>query len=98
MRVWHIIFAVFLVALLLTIARDPTGRVAVVVFVCGVAEIGCGIAALMMLFQTVGSFGQARGTLEHVQSALATGIVLLVASAVMLAMLAFCVVTIQRVV
>ena len=87
MRIWHTIFAVFLTAMGLALCRDPAGRVAIVVFVTGLIEFVLGLAAVMMLFQTVGSIGEARGLLEHVQGLLATAIVLAVGSGGMVVVL-----------
>lgn len=98
MRIWHAILSVFLTALLLTVAREPAGRVAIVVFFCGAGELACGTAAVMALFQAVGSIGEARGALEHAQCLLATGIVVLVGSGLMLSILSFCVTMVQVVV
>jgi hypothetical protein len=88
MRIWHTLFAVFFVAVGLTLLRDPAGRVAVVVFLIGVAVLICGLTAIMMLFQTVGSIGAARGPGEVGIGVLATAVVLALAATIMAGMVA----------
>jgi hypothetical protein len=88
MRIWHTLFAVFFVAVGLTLLRDPAGRVAVVVFLIGVAELICGLTAIMMLFQTVGSIGVARDLGEVGLGVLATACVLVLAATIMAGMVA----------
>ncbi len=87
MRLWHLVFAVAIVSVVLTLVRDDAGRVAVIVFIFGVGECAFGIAALMALFQTVGAFGQARGLIAHASAIAATTLILATASTVMVAWL-----------
>jgi hypothetical protein len=87
MRLWHLAFGILGVALLLTLARDPVGCVAVIVFGTGLGEVFLGTTALLALFQAVGSFGAARGFLAHVEAVATTALVLTVATAVMTAWL-----------
>ena len=98
MRLWHTTFAVLLVALLLTVLKEAAGRVAIVMFVTGTAELVCGIAAIMMLFQTLGSLGHAKGLLEAVQCLLATLLVTTVAAGMMVAVLTLGAMMVGRVV
>ena len=98
MRLWHTTFAIFLFAMVLTISRGSAGRVAIVVFVTGSAELICGVATVMMLFQTIGSLGQSRGLLEGVQCAVATILVTAVAAWMMVAMLTLGARMVERVV
>lgn len=90
MRILHLVYAVFMIALAFAVAREPVGRVAVVVFVTLAGELICGTSAIMLLFQTVGSIGDARGVLDYVQGLMATAIVLVVASWLMVRMLYIC--------
>ncbi|MBX6312930.1 MAG: hypothetical protein IRY99_08460 [Isosphaeraceae bacterium] len=83
MRLWHLLFAVWMVAVALTIARDPTGRVALVVFFTGLGEFLLGTTAVMALFRAVGAIGEAEGLLEHARAVLATALVILAASLTM---------------
>jgi hypothetical protein len=87
MRLWHLIFAVAITSVVMTLARDDAGRVGVIVFVFGVVECAFGVAALMALFQTVGAFGEARGLVAHATAVAATTLVLAAASTVMVAWL-----------
>ncbi|HEY2158687.1 MAG TPA: hypothetical protein VGH33_23855 [Isosphaeraceae bacterium] len=98
MRILHIVFAVFMLALALTVAREPVGRVALVVFVTLGAELACGTTAVMLLFQTIAAIGDARDVLEYAQGFLATAIVLFVASWLMLGMFSLCISVVTRVV
>ncbi len=83
MRLWHLLLGVFLTALLLVILRDPAGRVGVVVFFTGLAEVAFGVAALLALFQTVGAIGHAETVGSYLQAVTATILVLAIASVVM---------------
>jgi hypothetical protein len=83
MRLWHLLFGVFLTALLLVIIRDPAGRVGVVVFFTGLGEVVFGVFALLALFQTVGAIGQSDSLASYLQALTATILVLAIASFVM---------------
>src|SRR5262245_2063150 len=83
MRLWQFLAAVLGVAMLLTIARDDVGRVALTVFFTGLAEVALGTTALMLLFRTVGGIGEAKGVAAHVEAMAATALVLLLASLAM---------------
>jgi hypothetical protein len=98
MRILHIVFAVFMLALALTIAREPVGRVALVVFVTLGGELVCGTTAVMLLFRTIAAIGDARGVIDYAQGFLATAIVLFVAAWLMLGMFSLCVTVVNRVV
>jgi membrane associated rhomboid family serine protease len=87
MRLWHLVFAVAIVSVVMTLVRDDAGRVAVIVFVFGVGECALGVAALMALFQTVGALGEARGLIAHAAAIAATTLVLASASTIMVAWL-----------
>lgn len=98
MRILHIVYVVFMLAMALAVAREPVGRVALVVFVALGAELICGTAAVMILFQTVSSIAEARDALECVQGLMATAVVLAVASSLMLAMLSLAMTMVARVI
>jgi hypothetical protein len=83
MRLWHLIYVILLVALVMTISRDPAGRVALVVFVTGLGEVILGTTSLLVLFQSVGMIGEAKGLGEHVEALATTAVVLAVATALM---------------
>jgi hypothetical protein len=87
MRLWHFLFAVLMLGLVLAIARDEVGRVSLIVFVTGFAEFFLGTTALLVLFQTFGSLGEARGLVEHTIAIVATILVLIVAMVIMNAVL-----------
>lgn len=87
MRLLHLVFAVAVVALVLTLVRDPIGRVFVIVFGTGLGEIVIGLASIMALFQTLGAFGEAKGVPAHCEAFAATTMVLALATAVMSAWL-----------
>lgn len=83
MRLWHLAFFVFSLAIVFTIARDTVGLIALIVFATALGEVVMGTTAVMALFQTIGEIGMARGLFEHGQAVAATTIVLIVATAVM---------------
>jgi hypothetical protein len=83
MRLWHFLLAVFFLGIIFALAREEVGRVSLVVFVTGFAEFFLGTMAIMALFQTVGSIGEARGITEHFLAIVATILVLIVAALVM---------------
>ena len=83
MRIWHILVVVFALACLFGIARNEVGRVSVVMFMTGLCEIILGTTALMHLFKTIGSFGQAKTLTAHLEAIVQTLIVLVAATAAM---------------
>ena len=62
MKILHILFAVFLAAIMMTIARDPVGRVALIVFLTGLGVLGLATASLMLLFRALSAIGSAEST------------------------------------
>ncbi len=87
MRLWHLIFAVASLAVVLTLCRDPMTRTFVIVFLTGLGELAFGLAAVMALFQTVGALGEARGVYDHAEALAATTVVLATSTALMSALL-----------
>ena len=83
MRLWHLSFAIVLIALVLTVAQDAVGLVAIVVFITGLGEAVVGTTAIMALFQTLGSLGEAKGIGAHAEAVVATTVVLAVSTAIM---------------
>ncbi len=83
MRLWHILFGVFLSATVLAIAREEVGRVAIVVFATTISEVFLGTASLLMLFRTFGAIGMARNAMMYVEAIAATIAVLFVGTAAM---------------
>lgn len=98
MRLWHLIFLVMMAAIVLTVAREPFGRVALVVFVTGLIEFILGTAFIMTLFRTFGAIGEARHILAYLEAIVATALVLIVAAYAMMAVLWVGVWLVQRVV
>lgn len=80
MRLWHLLALVFFAALLLAIWRTEVGRVALIVFFTGLAEVVLGTTAIMNLFKTIGALGHARGLASHVEALAATALVLMLAT------------------
>jgi hypothetical protein len=39
MRLWHLVFGILVIAIALSVARDPAGRVAPIVFRTGTGEV-----------------------------------------------------------
>jgi hypothetical protein len=83
MRLWHLIFLVMMSAIVLTVARESVGRVAIVVFVTGFIEFVLGTTFIMTLFRTFGAIGEAERLTAYLEAILATAVVLVVASYVM---------------
>lgn len=83
MRLWHLVFGILVLALALTIARDPAGRVAVIVFFVGLAEVILGTSALLVLFQAVGAIGEAARPRAYAGAVAAATLVLTAATAIM---------------
>jgi hypothetical protein len=80
MRLSHLILVVFLCATLFGVAREPYGRVAIVVFCTGGTVIWLALLAIVTLFRTLGALGEARSIYAHLEAIVATGLVLVVAS------------------
>jgi hypothetical protein len=87
MRLWHILFAVFVLAMGMGIARDEVGRVAVIVFLTALGEVVLGTSFLMMLFRTFGALGMARSPMAYAEAIAATAGVLVVAAGAMVGVL-----------
>jgi hypothetical protein len=83
MRLAHAVFGVALLALTLSILRDPVGRVCLIVLVTGLGEVVFGLAGVMGLFQTVGAIGEARTLTAHVEAVVETTFVLALATVAM---------------
>lgn len=83
MRIWHIFFGIIVLALILVVCRETAGQVAVVVFFTAIGEVIFGTTALLALFRTLGELGQARGVIAHAEAALATVVVLAIATMLM---------------
>ena len=83
MRLWHLIFAVASVAVVMALCRDPLTRTFVIVFLTGLGEVAIGLSAVMALFQTVGALGEARGVYGHAEALAATTVVLATSTALM---------------
>ena len=83
MRVAHLVFVVAILALGMSLVREPIGRVFVIVFLTGVGELALGLTAVMALFQTVGALGEARTFFDHFEACAATLVVLAISSAAM---------------
>jgi hypothetical protein len=87
MRLWHLFVFIMVVGAVLAIARDPVGRVALIVFVTAAGEVVIGTTAIMALFQTIGSLGEAKGLVAHAEAVATTTLVLVLATAVMSSLL-----------
>jgi len=83
MRLWPLVFGILVIAIALSVARDPAGRVAPIVFRTRTGEVIVGTTVVLALFQTAGAIGEARGLPAHVGAPAATTLVLAVATFVM---------------
>jgi hypothetical protein len=86
-RLWHLIYIVAGLAIVMTLARDPMARVMMIVVAMGIGEVVFGLVAVMALFQTIGALGEARQLVEHAEALAATSFVLAVGTAIMCAWL-----------
>jgi hypothetical protein len=83
MRLWHIFVFILALALLLSIGRDQVGRIALIVFVTALGEVVIGTTAVLALFRTIGSIGEAKGVIDHAEAVATTTLVLVLATAIM---------------
>jgi hypothetical protein len=83
MRLWHLVVFILVMGTCLAIARDPVGRVALIVFVTALGEVVIGTTAIMALFQTIGSIGEAKGLVAHAEAVATTTLVLVLATGIM---------------
>jgi hypothetical protein len=83
MRLWHIFVFILALSLVLAIVRDPVGRIALIVFLTASGEVVIGTTAVMALFQTIGSLGEAKGLFAHAEAVATTALVLIIATTVM---------------
>ena len=72
MRLWHLFVVILGLSLIFTIVRDPVGRIALTVFLTGLGEVVIGTTAVMALFQTIGSLGEAKGLFAHAEAVATT--------------------------
>lgn len=87
MRLWHLVVFILAMGLVLAIVRDPVGRIALIVFVTALGEVVIGTTAVLALFQTIGSLGEAKGVVAHAEAVATTTLVLVLATAVMSSLL-----------
>jgi hypothetical protein len=83
MRLWHIFVFILALSLVLAIVRDPVGRIALIVFLTASGEVVIGTTAVMALFQTIGSLGEAKGLFAHAEAVATTALVLIIATTIM---------------
>jgi hypothetical protein len=83
MRLWHLVVFIMGLGLVLAIVRDPVGRIAMIVFATALGEVVIGTTAVLALFQTIGSLGEAKGLVAHAEAVATTTLVLVIATAVM---------------
>ena len=72
MRLGTLLFLVLALGVMMGIARDEVGRVALIVFITGLGMVVSGTTAIMALFQTLGALGYARGLADHAEAVFAT--------------------------
>jgi len=83
MRLWHLFVFIAALCLILAIVRDQVGRIALIVFVTALGEVIIGTTAVLALFQTIGSLGEAKGLLAHAEAVATTTLVLIIGTTVM---------------
>jgi hypothetical protein len=83
MRLWHLFVFILALSLILTIVRDQVGRIALIVFVTALGEVIIGTTAVLALFQTIGSLGEAKGLFAHAEAVATTTLVLIIGTTIM---------------
>jgi hypothetical protein len=72
MRLWHFLFVVAFVAMVLAIARDPIGRVALVVFFTAIGVMILATSSIMLMFRAVSALGSADSLGSYAEAIVAT--------------------------
>jgi hypothetical protein len=83
MRLWHLFVFILALSVILTIVRDQVGRIALIVFMTALGEVIIGTTAVLALFQTIGSLGEAKGLFAHAEAVATTALVLIIATTIM---------------
>jgi len=83
MRLWHLLVFIAAFSVILVIVRDQVGRIALIVFVTASGEVIIGTSAVMALFQTIGSLGEAKGLFAHAEAVATTTLVLIIGTTIM---------------
>jgi len=83
MKLWHLVVFILFLGMVLTIVRDPVGRIAFIVFVTALGEVIFGTTAVLALFQTIGALGEAKGLFAHAEAVATTALVLIIATTIM---------------
>jgi hypothetical protein len=83
MRLWHLFVVILGLSLIFTVVRDPVGRIALIVFLTALGEVVIGTTAILALFQTIGSLGEAKGLFAHAEAVATTALVLIIATTIM---------------
>jgi hypothetical protein len=83
MRLWHLLVFILAFSLILTIVRDQVGRIALIVFVTALGEVIVGTTAVLALFQTIGSLGEAKGLFAHAEAVATTTLVVIIGTTIM---------------
>ena len=73
--------------MILSVSQNEYGRITLILFAIGMAEVVLGATALMHLFKSVGAFGKAKSLMAHAEALAATALILAVASLGMTAVL-----------
>jgi hypothetical protein len=87
MLIWHPVFGILVIAIALSVASDPAGRVAPIVFRTATGEVVVGTTVVLVLLQTAGAISEAKGLPAHVGAPAATSQVLAVTTFVMTGLL-----------
>jgi hypothetical protein len=87
MRLWHLFVVILALCVIFAIVRDQVGRIAFIVFVTALCEVIIGTTAVLALFQTIGSLGEAKGMFAHVEAVATTTLVVIIATTVMSSLL-----------
>jgi hypothetical protein len=89
MRLWQLLVMVVFVAVGVTLAREPVGRVMVIVFIFGLAEVFFGTLVVKSLFQTIAAIGRAESLAAYAGAVLSTAAVVVAGSITLAGILYF---------
>lgn len=84
MRLWALCLLVLVLAVVLTLVRDETGRVGVIVFCTGLTVAASGVASILGLFRTLAALVDARTIPRHLEALVASVAIVAVGSSTVL--------------
>lgn len=87
MKLWHFVVGIMVLAVIMAIARDEVGRVALIMFFTSLGVVIIGTSSIMVLFRTIGAFGAARSWMAHAEATAATACIVVLGGGSMVAVM-----------